>query len=292
MTTISSIRRSPAALASFRSSVREADLGWSHYTAAGFLLVLTAMAVLAPWIAPYPPNEQNLDTLLQSPSAVHWLGTDDTGRDIVSRIMYGARMSLFGSCFAGAIALLIGMPIGLVAGTVGGRVDMILMRVVDAMLSFPAVILALAVVGALGPGIIQAMFAIGIVYSPRLARLLRAQAKSVAVKDYVEAARLSGLSSTAVMIRHVLPNSLRPIFVQWFLMLSFAFLAEAGLSFLGLGIQPPDASWGHMLSRAYRVMSTAGWQIIAPATAIALTVLSLNQVGDAVSRWFNKGITE
>ncbi|MFB6675063.1 ABC transporter permease [Streptomyces sp. NPDC056390] len=260
--------------------------------ALAFLVLLILVAALAPWIAPYDPNQQRLDRLLQPPSSSHWLGTDDTGRDILSRIIFGARLSLFGSCCAGLVALVVGLPIGLIAGTLGGWVDAVLMRVVDAMLSFPAIILALAVVGALGPGIVQAMAAIGLVYSPRLARLLRAQARSVSTKDYVEAARLNGTSEITIMIRHVLPNSMRPVVVQWFLMLSFAFLAEAGLSFLGLGIQPPDPSWGHMLSRAYRVMSTAGWQIVAPAAAIALTVLSLNQVGDAVSRWFNKGVTD
>lgn len=291
MTSLSARPRA-SRLAAVRTGLREAGLGPVHWVAIAFLVLLILVAALAPWIAPYPPDQQRLDSLLQPPSSAHWLGTDDTGRDILSRIIHGARMSLFGSCFAGLVALVVGLPIGLIAGSVGGWVDAVLMRVVDAMLSFPAVILALAVVGALGPGIMQAMFAIGLVYSPRLARLLRAQARSVSRKDYAEAARLNGTPEIVVMLRHVLPNSMRPVFVQWFLMLSFAFLAEAGLSFLGLGIQPPEASWGHMLSRAYRVMSTAGWQIVAPAATIALTVFSLNQVGDAVSRWFNRGVTD
>lgn len=262
-----------------------AVLGWGHWMALGFVVLLVVVAAAAPALAPHDPYVQDLANILRTPSWSHPLGTDDVGRDILSRLMYGARTSMFGACAAGAVALLIGLPVGLAAGAMGGAVDAMLMRIVDAMLAFPATILALAVVGILGPGLGHAMCAIGLVYSPRLARLLRAQVMVIRQQSFVEAARLMGMSEVAIMIRHLLPNSLRPILVQWFLMLSFAFLAEAGLSFLGLGVQPPDASWGQMLARAYRSMSHSGWQIVAPGLAITASVLALNRVGDAASRW-------
>lgn len=259
------------------------------WIALGFLTVLLLVAVLAPWLAPHPPNEQSLDALLKGPSAAHPLGTDDLGRDVLSRLIYGARMSLMAALLACGVALVIGLPIGLIAGTFGGIVDGVLMRIVDAMLAFPSVVLALAVVGALGPGLRNAMIAVGVVYSPRLARLLRAQVKLTRSREYVEAAILSGMRMPSVMARHLLPNSLRPVIVQFFLLMSFAFLAEAGLSFLGLGVQPPDASWGHMLARAYRNMTTAGWQVIAPGLAITFCVLALNQTGDLIARVLSRG---
>jgi peptide/nickel transport system permease protein len=275
-----------------RASVHGTGIGASHFLGAGFLVLLILAAFFAPIITPYDPLAQDLSSILQTPSSAHWLGNDDVGRDVLSRILSGARTSLLGSSIAGFVALAIGVPLGLIAGTMGGWVDSALMRIVDAMLAFPAVILAMAIVGALGPGIETAMLAIGVAYSPRLARLLRVQARSIAGRPFVEAARLSGMSGPGVMVKVILPNSMRAVVVQWFVMLSFAFLAEAGLSFLGLGVQPPNASWGGMLVRAYRTMDTAPWQLIAPAVAIVLTVLALNQVGDAINRWMSKGVTE
>jgi peptide/nickel transport system permease protein len=275
-----------------RASVHGTGIGASHFLGAGFLVLLILAAFFAPIITPYDPLAQDLSSILQTPSLAHWLGNDDVGRDVLSRILSGARTSLLGSSIAGFVALAIGVPLGLIAGTMGGWVDSALMRIVDAMLAFPAVILAMAIVGALGPGIETAMLAIGVAYSPRLARLLRVQARSIAGRPFVEAARLSGMSGPGVMVKVILPNSMRAVVVQWFVMLSFAFLAEAGLSFLGLGVQPPNASWGGMLVRAYRTMDTAPWQLIAPAVAIVLTVLALNQVGDAINRWMSKGVTE
>jgi peptide/nickel transport system permease protein len=277
---------------SLRASVHRTGSGASHFLGAGFLVLLILAAFFAPIITPYDPLAQDLSSILQTPRSAHWLGNDDVGRDVLSRILSGARTSLLGSSIAGFVALAIGVPLGLIAGTMGGWVDSALMRIVDAMLAFPAVILAMAIVGALGPGIETAMLAIGVAYSPRLARLLRVQARSIAGRPFVEAARLSGMSGPGVMVKVILPNSMRAVVVQWFVMLSFAFLAEAGLSFLGLGVQPPNASWGGMLVRAYRTMDTAPWQLIAPAVAIVLTVLALNQVGDAINRWMSKGVTE
>lgn len=273
-------------------TVTTAGIGPSHLLAAGFIAILVIAAALAPLIVPYDPLKQDLSHILQPSSAAHWLGTDDTGRDVLSRLLIGARTSLFGACIAGFVALVIGVPLGLIAGTIGGRLDAVLMRIVDAMLAFPAVILAMAIVGVLGPGLETAMFAIGIAYAPRLARLLRVQARSVRGRAFVEAARISGTATTTVMMRHILPNSLRDVTVQWFLLLSSAFLAEAGLSFLGLGVQPPEPSWGGMLLRAYRTMDTAAWQLVAPSAAIVCTVLALNQIGDAVNRWMSRGVAE
>jgi peptide/nickel transport system permease protein len=277
---------------SLRVALSDAGIGFTHWLSAGFLLVMIAVAFLAPVLMPYDPLEQDLSRIMHLPDAAHWLGTDDVGRDVLSRIISGARTSLTGALLAGSVALLIGVPIGLIAGSVGGWVDSVLMRIIDAMLAFPAVILAMAIVGSLGPGVETAMLAIGVAYAPRLARLLRVQARSIAGRPFVEAARLSGMRSLGVMVRVILPNSARAVIVQWFVMLSLAFLAEAGLSFLGLGVQPPNASWGGMLVRAYRTMDTAPWQLIAPAAAIVLTVLALNQLGDAINRWMSEGVAE
>lgn len=292
MSAVTGAAVAPSRRRSIRRSLHGTGIGASHFLSAGFLVLLILAALLAPIITPYDPLAQDLSSILQTPSSAHWLGNDDVGRDVLSRILSGARTSLLGSSIAGFVALAIGVPLGLIAGTMGGWVDSALMRVVDAMLAFPAVILAMAIVGALGPGIETAMLAIGVAYSPRLARLLRVQARSIAGRPFVEAARLSGMSGPGVMVKVILPNSMRAVVVQWFVMLSFAFLAEAGLSFLGLGVQPPNASWGGMLVRAYRTMDTAPWQLIAPAAAIVLTVLALNQVGDAINRWMSKGVTE
>ena len=180
---------SPAGFAARREKL-SGVLGWGHYLAFGFVLLLVFVAVFAPWLAPYDPNEQDILSVLEPPSAAHIFGTDDVGRDIFSRILFGARMSLYGACLAGLVALAIGMTLGLAAGSLGGVVDAILMRVVDAMLAFPGIILALAVIGILGPGLTNAMFALGIVYSPRLARLLRGQVLLIRQREYVEAAIL------------------------------------------------------------------------------------------------------
>ena len=252
------------------------------------LALIIAMAILAPWLVPHDPIKLAPAMRLKPSSAEFWLGTDAYGRDLLSRVIYGARISLLIGIGAAICSISIGLLIGLVSGFFRW-VDAILMRVVDAMLAFPGIILALAVIGVLGPGLTNAMFALGIVYSPRLARLLRGQVLLIRQREYVEAAILSGMSMVRVMLVHILPNSLRPIFVQWFLMLSFALLAEAGLSFLGLGVQPPDASWGHMLARGYRTMSHSSWQILFPSVAITLSVLAINQVGDGLSRLLERG---
>src|SRR3546814_114345 len=195
------------------------------------------------------------------PGATHWLGTDDVGRDIFSRLIFGAPASLFGSLFAVGIAIAIGLPVGLFSGYVGGWIDDVIGRIIDTLLSFPAIVLAIGVTGALGINLVNAMFAIGLVFSPILARLTRAQTLVVKNELYVEAARCAGAGHTRILVRHVIPNIIHPVIVQITLLLAAALLAEASLSFLGLGVQPPAARWGGMLARAYHYMALSPWQI-------------------------------
>jgi len=247
-----------------------------------YLLGLTALAVLAPLVAPYSPIEQDYSQVLVPPGPEHWLGTDDVGRDILSRLIYGAPASVFGSLFAVAVAVAIGLPVGLFAGYVGGRIDDLVGRVIDTLLSFPAIVLAIGVTGALGINLVNAMFAIGLVFSPILARLVRAQTLVVKNEQYVEAARCAGAGHTRLLCKHVLPNIIHPVIVQITLLLAAALLAEASLSFLGLGVQPPAASWGGMLARAYNYMEISPWQIYPPGLAILSAALAFNALGESL----------
>jgi len=247
-----------------------------------YLVGLTALAVFAPIVAPYSPIEQDYSQVLVPPGAEHWLGTDDVGRDIFSRLIYGAPASLFGSLFAVGVAVVIGLPVGLFAGYVGGRIDDLIGRVIDTLLSFPAIVLAIGVTGALGINLVNAMFAIGLVFSPILARLVRAQTLVVKNELYVEAARCAGAGHTRLLWTHVLPNIIHPVIVQITLLLAAALLAEASLSFLGLGVQPPAASWGGMLARAYNYMEISPWQIYPPGLAILSAALAFNALGESL----------
>jgi peptide/nickel transport system permease protein len=247
-----------------------------------YLFGLIALAVLAPLVAPFPPNEQDYSQVLVPPGAGHWLGTDDVGRDIFSRLIFGAPSSLFGSLFAVGIAIAIGLPVGLFAGYVGGWIDDAVGRVIDTLLSFPAIVLAIGVTGALGINLVNAMFAIGLVFSPILARLVRAQTLVVKNELYVEAARCAGAGHARILIRHVIPNIIHPVIVQITLLLAAALLAEASLSFLGLGVQPPLASWGGMLARAYNYMEISPWQIYPPGIAILSAALAFNTLGESL----------
>lgn len=249
-----------------------------------FLLALVLVALLAPWISPYVPSEQDLANTLAAPSASHWLGTDDLGRDVLSRLIYGARVAIYASFLSVGIAVVLGVPIGILAGYVGGWLDEGVGRVIDTLLSFPAIVLAIAVTGALGIGLTNAMVAIGIVFAPQLARLARARALVVREQLYVDAARCFGGSNGHILWRHVLPNAIQPVLVQVTILLAGALLAEASLSFLGLGIQPPDPSWGAMLARAYQSMELAPEQMYAPGIAILLTALAFNSVGESLRR--------
>jgi peptide/nickel transport system permease protein len=248
----------------------------------GYLVLLILVSVLAPVIAPYPPNDQNVNALLQPPSALHWLGTDDLGRDVLSRLIYGAPNSLYASFLAVFVAIILGLPIGILLGFLGGWFDEIVSRFVDALLSFPPIVLAIAVTGALGIGLTNAMLAVGVVFAPYLARITRAQTLVVKNALYVDAARAFGSSTPHIIWRHILPNAIQPVIVQVTLMLAVALLAEAALSFLSLGVQPPASSWGGMLARAYQYIEIAPEQSYAPGMAILLTALAFNALGESM----------
>lgn len=248
----------------------------------GFLLLLVGLAVCAPWIAPYPVTDQDVNNTLSGPSAQHWLGTDDLGRDVFSRMVHGGAATLWASALAVSIAVVLGVPVGLLAGYSGGWIDDGISRFIDALLSFPSIVLAIAVTGALGIGLTNGMIAVGIVFSPQLARLVRARALVVRQELYVDASRCFGASTARILWRHVLPNTVQPVIVQVTLLLAAALLAEASLSFLGLGIQPPQPSWGSMLARAYQNMELAPEQMYAPGLAILCTALAFNTLGESL----------
>ena len=239
-------------------------------------------AILAPVLSPYDPNRQRLLEALQGPSPSHLLGTDENGRDVLSRVLYGARVSLAAGVFSVAIAVGLGVVTGLISGYFGGRADNWIMRAMDALLAFPTLVLALAITAALGPGLRNAMIAIGIVYTPVFARLTRGQVLSVREREFVEAARTLGAGHVRIMLRHVFPNVTAPLIVQASLSVALAILAEATLSFLGLGVQPPDPSWGSMVSRGKDYLEQAPWLAFAPGVAILLAVMGFNFLGDAV----------
>jgi peptide/nickel transport system permease protein len=248
----------------------------------GFLLLLLLLSLAAPWIAPYSPTQQNLDVPLAEANAKHLLGVDDLGRDVLSRMIHGGKSTLYASFLAVSIATLIGVPVGIVAGFRGGAIDDVISRIIDALLSFPAIVLAIAVTSALGIGLTNSMIAVGIVFSPQIARLVRARALVVRQETYVDAARCLGASNARILWRHVLPNAIQPVIVQVTLLLAAALLAEASLSFLGLGIQPPDPSWGAMLARAYQNMEIAPALMYPPGIAILLTALAFNTLGESM----------
>ena len=253
---------------------------------AGFGLVvlglLVLLAIFASVLAPYDPQDQALESVLQAPSSVHLFGTDDLGRDILSRVIYGSRVSLEVGLISVSVALVGGCFIGLVAGYFGGLVDEALMRAMDALAAFPALILALAITSALGMGIGNAMIAIGIVYIPAFARLVRGQSLSVRERDFVTAARSLGAGHFRIMFCHIWPNVTAPIIVQASLSVGFAIITEAALSFLGVGVRPPTPSWGSMLNEGYQYLETAPWMSVAPGAAIFITVLGLNLLGDGL----------
>ena len=266
------------ALAMAGSSFRVRDIG--VYLSAAFLLLLVLLSVLAPFVAPYSPTDQDMNAVLMPASPEHLIGTDDLGRDVLSRLIHGAPLTLMGSFLAVGVACLIGVPVGLIAGFTGGWIDAVISRMIDTMLSFPAIVLAIAVTGVLGVGLINSMIAIGIVFSPTVARLMRGQTLIGRNALYVSAARCFGASKSRLLLFHVLPNAIQPVIVQVTLLLPTALLAEASLSFLGLGVQPPQPSWGAMLSRSFFYAGIAPSQMYAPGLAILFTALSFNTLGE------------
>ncbi len=244
-----------------------------------FFIVL---ALFAPWIAPHDPLATSWGAIRKAPSMQHWFGTDEIGRDVLSRVIWGARASLMAGVVSVAISLSIGMPIGLAAGYLGGWTDMLISRVTDAMLACPFLILAIALAAFLGPSLTNAMIAIGIAATPIFIRLTRGQVLAVKVEDYVEAARAVGNSHLRIALRHILPNVAAPLIVQGTLAIAAAIIAEASLSFLGLGQQPPAPSWGSMLNTAKNYVENAPWMAVWPGLSIFLLVLSFNLLGDGL----------
>jgi peptide/nickel transport system permease protein len=251
---------------------------------AGLAVVLffIALAVLAPLVAPYDPLATDWLQVRKAPSAAHWFGTDDIGRDVLARIVWGSRSSLLAGLVSVSLALAAGVPLGLVSGYLGGVVDGTLMRLVDAMLAIPFLILAIALAAFLGPSLSNAMIAIGVSQTPVFARLTRGQVLAVKHEDYIEAARAVGNPHRRIVLFHIFPNIVPPLLVQATLAAAGAIIAEASLSFLGLGQQPPAASWGSMLNTAKNFMSQAPWMAVWPGLAIFSLVLSLNLFGDGL----------
>jgi peptide/nickel transport system permease protein len=250
----------------------------------GLVVVVTfiLLALFAPFVAPYDPIATSWSLVRKAPSMQHWFGTDDLGRDVLSRVMYGARASLLAGAISVGIALSIGVPLGLLSGYRGGFIDALISRITDAMLACPFLILAIALAAFLGPSLSDAMIAIGISATPIFIRLTRGQVMVVKVEDYVEAARAMGNPPWRIALFHILPNIMPPLLVQATLSIATAIIAEAALSFLGLGQQPPAPSWGSMLNAAQRFLTNAPWMAVWPGLAIFLVVLSLNLVGDGL----------
>jgi peptide/nickel transport system permease protein len=248
----------------------------------GLIALFTLIAVTAPWIAPHSPIEQNLADRLQPPSAEHWMGTDDFGRDVFSRVLHGTRISLRVGLVSVTLALLVGGSLGLVSGYFGGALDLLLMRVVDVMLAFPSILLAIVVVSVLGPSLTNAMIAVGITGIPGYARLVRSVVLQVKSLEFVTAARALGAGDARILFAAVLPNCLGPLLVQSTLGLATAVLDAAGLSFVGLGAQPPLPEWGAMLSQGRELILDAPWALTAPGLAILFSVLGFNLLGDGL----------
>jgi peptide/nickel transport system permease protein len=244
--------------------------------------VLVLVAVLAPWVVPHSPTAVDVPNRLQPPGPGNLFGTDELGRDILSRVIFGARVSLQVGAIAVGVSLAAGVPLGLVAGFYGGRIDDVIMRVMDMLFAFPAILLAIAIVAVLGPSMANAMIAIGIVFTPIFARITRGSVLSVREEVYVRAARSLGASDLRLLRTHVLPNVAAPIIVQTSISLAFAVLNEAALSFLGVGVQPPRPSWGRMLFEGRGFMQQAWWMAVFPGLAIFVTVLACNVVGDGL----------
>jgi peptide/nickel transport system permease protein len=276
----------PPRLKPFAGTVRLASRQFLRNRAATLGLVCLAAlclaTLLAPVIAPYDPTQISLSQKLKPPGLEHWLGTDHFGRDILSRLLYGGQVSLSVGLLVVAFAFILGVPIGLLAGFLRGHVDNVLMRLVDAFLTFPPLLLAVAIVGLLGPDIENVMLALGLVQAPILARIVRGSTLSVREEVYIMAARALGASPLRIVLSNILRNIMSPIVVQLTIVFAAAVVSEASLSFLGLGTQPPQPSWGRDLSEARRFLADAPWMFLAPTGAIMLCVLSINFIGDGL----------
>jgi ABC-type dipeptide/oligopeptide/nickel transport system permease subunit len=256
----------------------------NRLAAVGLAVVLlqVSIAVGAPLLAPYAPNAIDYRAMLHAPSAAHLLGTDDLGRDILSRLIYGARVSMAVSIGAVLSAVLVGVPIGLVTGYIGGMLDEVLMRLLDSVMALPALVLALTIATVLGHGLLNGMIAIAAVLVPIFTRIVRGQVLSVKHNDYVQAAHAVGTPIHRVLFRHILPNAINPVIVQGALAIGFAIIIESSLSFIGLGAQPPTPTWGSMVQIGFQYLETAPGFVLAPAAMIFLAVLGFNMLGDGL----------
>ncbi len=251
------------------------------------VLIFLVVAITAPLVAPYAPTASDWMQIRKPPSAAHWLGTDDLGRDILSRLIWGARASLMAGVVSVLIALLIGAPFGMIAGYYRGVADAVISRCTEALLSIPFLITAIALAAFLGPSLQNAMIAIGLAAAPMFCRLMRTQTMAVAAEDYVDNARSVGVGDRRLLLVHILPNAVNPVMVQATLATATAIIAEASLSFLGLGQQPPDPSWGSMLNTARDFLEQAPWMAVWPGMAIYLVVLGFNLLGDGLRDAFD-----
>ncbi|WP_294446198.1 ABC transporter permease [uncultured Mailhella sp.] len=251
-------------------------------TGLAIVLVMSVLALLAPWIAPFDPAALNLDQILMPPSSEHLLGTDELGRDVFSRLLYGARVSLWVGFVAVGISTAIGIVLGLASGYFGGWTDELIMRGVDVMLCFPSFFLILAVIAFLEPSLTNIMVVIGFTSWMGVARLVRAETLSLRERDFIAASKLAGASTTRLLFVHILPNALAPVLVSATLGVAGAILVESSLSFLGLGVQPPDASWGNMLMDGKNTLEIAPWLSLYPGLAILVTVLGYNLLGESL----------
>jgi peptide/nickel transport system permease protein len=281
--------RLTAAEAPAVAGVRADGLPWrrigrnsSLVVGVAILVVVVAGALLAPQVAPYDPIDQEFTSQLRSPSAAHLFGTDEFGRDIFSRVVFGARIALYVGVLADAIATALGVLLGIVAGYAGGRVDALITRVIDVLLAFPYLLLAMIVVAILGPGLINAMIAIAVVYTPQFARVVRGVVLSIKEQEFVEGARAAGAGPARILARCILPNIVSPIIVLATLTVGFMIVETAGLSFLGLGASPPTPEWGSMLATGRSYMLTAPWIATFPGLAILVTVIGFNLLGDGL----------
>ncbi|MDY7106646.1 MAG: ABC transporter permease [Actinomycetota bacterium] len=247
-----------------------------------FIGIVLAAALFAPWLAPYSPTEQTRTEILESPSMTHYFGTDDLGRDIFSRVLYGARSSLFVATATILAATSVGVVLGAISGYFGGKVDMVIQRIIDAVLSVPVLLLGLFIVSLLGPSIRNVILALAIVFTPRFSRIARGEMLRIKVSEYVVAAEALGARPTRVIMRHGIPNLAAPIIVLASLTFGQAIVAESALSFLGLGVPPPAPSWGRMLADSRQWMQIAWWMVVFPGAALSFSVLAFNLLGDAL----------
>ena len=281
-TVISDIQEAPPHYSEWRRFIRVIASRKVALFGTIVILILIVIAFLAPIVAPYDPYEQNLARALEQPSSEHWLGTDPLGRDELSRIIYGSQVSLIVGIIAVGIAAGAGISLGLISGFFGGKLDAVIMRFIDALMSIPPIALALAIAAALGGGLQNIMIAVGISLTPGFSRIMRGLVLSIKETDYITAGRSIGASDIRLMIRHVLPNAFPILIVTITVLMGAAILIEAGLSFLGIGIAPPGAAWGNMVSDGYRYLLTHPILSFAPGFCIMLVVMSFNMAGDGL----------